>query len=62
VVGVFPSEKSLANLATAVMLGASARPRSGWCSGLGIQALPGHGPAVGWGGGSHKKRDLTSGS
>jgi len=28
-VGVFPSEKSLANLATAVMLGASARPRSG---------------------------------
>jgi putative transposase len=51
VVGVFPGEGSLVNLATVVMLRAT--------EGLGFPALPGHEPALGRGRETHKNRDLT---
>jgi hypothetical protein len=47
VVGVFPGEGSLVNLAKGH-------------GGLGFPALPGHGPALGRGRETHKNRDLTS--
>jgi transposase-like protein len=46
VVGIFPGEGSLVNLAKGH-------------GGLGFPALPGHGPALGRGRETHKNRDLT---